>query len=342
MLNRSIKASIRSKMPDSLYPWYLNLYTRYHACRNVYLDWRRSKSPLSARTEAGLPHGVFEYLTRSNPKLIDLERRYANKSLFTDTFWKSWRQRVDLKNFRGEGHYLTQRRGHNPEGQYLATTVYTELVDDWGLLQSLKEDGLFGCHTYRLLDDFLVSRDLLDSILEITSLRSTLGFGRRDELGILDIGAGYGRFAHRFLQTFQRAAITNVDGVAESTFLCDFYTRFRGLGEQSTTVPADELQRLEKVRFDLAVNIHSWSECSRDTVRFWLRRLRDLRVPRLFVVPHDENFTTTEPGWRRDTFLPEITAVGYALARKVHKFDRSACLQPNGLDPSWYFFFEGR
>lgn len=192
----------------------------YYVSRNAYFDWAYSKQ--FKRPRAALPKEADQYLTWDNSTLVDLQRRYADRPVFSHTFWKEWRKHIDLKRFRGEGHYLTQQRRKNVGAQYLATTAVIEVTDDWHLLEGLREDGLFGCHTYRFGNNRLVSRDLLDSILELRFLRKALSAGRNDRLRAFAIGAGYGRFAHHFLATFPQGSITNADGIAESTFLCEF------------------------------------------------------------------------------------------------------------------------
>jgi hypothetical protein len=124
--------------------------------------------------------------------------------------------------------------------------------------------------------------------------------------------------------------------VPESTFLCDFYTRFRGVGDRSRTLGAAEIDKLSGERFDIAANVHSWSECLRKTVRSWMGILRDLQVPLLFVVPQDDEFKSTEQNGR-DTILPEITAAGYREVARARKFQESATL--HGASPVLYALF---
>src|SRR3546814_16107320 len=59
------------------------------------------------------------------------------------------------------------------------------------------EDGLFGCWTQRFPGHPRCSRDLLDSVNELSFLDRHLSIRGRDGLRILDLGAGYGRLAHR-------------------------------------------------------------------------------------------------------------------------------------------------
>ena len=311
-----------------------SLKARYFVAKNAWLD--RAYSRRFRQHTAPLPDEVRSYLRADNPKLIDLQQRYSKANAFTHTFWKNWRKHLDLSNFRAEGAYLSQGSDRTAESMYFAQTVYLEAVDEWHLLQSHREDGLFGCHIFRFPPDRLVSRDLLDSIIEITFIRKALRLSQRDELRVLDIGAGYGRLAHRLLEAFPNGHVTNVDAVPESTFLCDFYTRFRGVGDRSRTLGADEIGNLSGERFDIATNVHSWSECPREAVRRWMGVLRDLKVPLLFVVPHDDEFKSTERTGK-DTFLPEITAAGYREVARARKFQESATL--HGASPVLYALF---
>jgi 2-polyprenyl-3-methyl-5-hydroxy-6-metoxy-1,4-benzoquinol methylase len=67
----------------------------------------------------------------------------------------------------------------------------------------LEEDDDFGAEVF----DFhgkVVSRDLLDSIIEINFLDRHLGFSSRRAVNVLDIGAGYGRLAHRMATAFPK------------------------------------------------------------------------------------------------------------------------------------------
>jgi putative sugar O-methyltransferase len=130
-------------------------------------------------------------------------------------------------------------------------------------MERLDEDGLFGAYTFDFNGEKLVSRDLLDSILEINFLDRHLGLARREGFNLLDVGAGYGRLAHRLATAFPGTMrIYCTDAVSESTFLCEYYLRFRGLADRTEVVPLDEIEaRLRTVRIDVATNIHSFSEC---------------------------------------------------------------------------------
>ena len=106
--------------------------------------------------------------------------------------------------------------------------------DQFGLLDSLVEHGDFGCSTFEYAGIGLVSRDLLDSVLEISFLERHLGIFERNDIRVLDIGAGYGRMAHRLLTAHPRIeSYACVDAVPESTFLSEFYLKHRGLDHRA-------------------------------------------------------------------------------------------------------------
>ena len=89
---------------------------------------------------------------------------------------------------------------------------------------------------------------------------------------MLDIGAGYGRLAHRMVSALpgvERYLCT--DAVAVSTFVSDYYLRFRGM-EKALAIPLDVIDNsLRDYPVDLAINIHSFSECQTRAIEWWIR-----------------------------------------------------------------------
>jgi len=132
--------------------------------------------------------------------------------------------------------------------------------------------------------------------------------------------------------------------VAVSTFLCEFYARFRGFSDKATVVPLHEVNRLSGTRFDLVTNIHSWSECPLGAIRYWLGVIADLRIPFLFLIPNwlakDEMFLTVEADGSRLSFLPEIERHGYRLKVMAPKFGNSALMAKFGTFNAPYILFE--
>jgi hypothetical protein len=153
--------------------------------------------------------------------------------------------------FRGDNPYVFQSRaGAGPE-QHLLTWLYLKGRDHLGLLDRLRQDGDYGVCAFATGETDaggqgrLVSRDLLDSVSELLFLDRTLGVASSRGAGVLDIGAGYGRLAHRAASAFPaRPAWYCVDAVPESTFLCEYYLNRKGVDDRAGAVPLEELERV--------------------------------------------------------------------------------------------------
>ena len=93
-----------------------------------------------------------------------------------------------------------------------------------GAARAAAEDGAFGCWTTDVPGRGKLSRDRLDSVSETLFLERQLNVLSRPGIRILDIGAGYGRFAYRMAQAHSSLAdYCCVDAVPESTFLSEYY-----------------------------------------------------------------------------------------------------------------------
>lgn len=246
------------------------------------------------------------------PRLLELRRSYAKVRLpvATHSVWGGGKSSgasttigwggLDLRTFRGHNAYVWDYAASNIQAGRLRYHLYADSLltrDPAGLLARLEEDGAFGCFTYDHPTVGKVSRDLLDSVLELNFLQRHLGLLERTDLRVLDVGAGYGRMAYRTLKAHPGiASYTCVDAVPESTFLCEFYLRHRGLADRVEVIPLHELEdRLEGRSFDVAFNIHSFSECTYVAIEWWLRRLCALGVRHLLIVPNDPTrFLSTE------------------------------------------------
>jgi hypothetical protein len=304
---------------------------------------RQACSPTALPIAAG-------YLRRDNPRLLELRARYqaVNLPMLAHSKWNSELVATDIElpYFRGDNAYVFQYRDFNTASDYMLTAYYLKSIDRLGLFNRLSEDELFGVYAFPFNDESFVSRDLLDSISEITFLEETLQLSQRDSLRVLDIGAGYGRFAYRLTTAFpQTIRAFCVDAVAESTFLSEFYLRFRGVDERARVVPLDEIERTLAVEpIDLVTNIHSFSECTLTTVRGWLDLVRRHKVRYLLIIPNAEDnggtkLITLEPDRRRIDYLPEIEARGYRLKATRPKF-AAPSVQKHGVSPTHYYLFE--
>jgi hypothetical protein len=286
--------------------------------------------PEVAGPEAGgpaassIPPETKRILQADNPRLLELQRRYAALSspLAAHTMWVETYRRgdLDLAWFRADNVYVWQLRNVRAQARikYFLYGRYVRALDTHSLLERLGEDGLFGCWTFSYKTLPPLSRDLLDSVNELYFLDREFGLFSRDQLRVLDIGAGYGRLAHRMHQALPRLARYDcIDAVAESTFLCEFYTGFRGCADKVRVVPLDEVDRSLRVgEIDLAVNIHSFSETGLVAINAWLDELCRLRVPWLLIVPNDgEKLLSWESDRSRRDYSPLLEAHGYHLRR---------------------------
>jgi putative sugar O-methyltransferase len=210
---------------------------------------------------------------------------------------------IDVGRFRGHDQYLEQRA----DFPYRGVVDYLKVCGYWERGHQVHhEDGAFQCVTAEV-DGKVVSRDLLDSMCEIAFLERHM---KLDRVRVLDIGAGYGRFAHRLLEAYPDAFVFCTDSIGISRLVCEKYLAYRKI-RRAMAIPPKAVTWMPPM--DLAVNIHSWSECETDEVREWLKVLDVHKVPRLFIVPHDGGDLMT---WGGPSYKPELIAHGWELAEE--------------------------
>lgn len=294
-----------------------------------------------------LPEGARETLRHDNPRLQQLRDNYRALDLPVSrhTLWDEKRlaRELTLPWFRGDNAYVWQLRQLRSDirlKQYLALR-YVEKRDALGLLDKLHEDGAFGCWVFRYGAREPVSRDLLESINEINFLHRHLGIADQADLHVLDIGAGYGRLAHRMCEALPNLVRYDcVDAVPESTFLCEYYLRQRRVDDRARAVPLHQPKRLARPgAYHLAVNIHSFSECTREAVRWWLDHVRELEVPYLLIVPnHPEELLSSEPDGTHLDFAPDLAACGYELIHKAPVYDDDEIRELIGVHDHFFIY----
>lgn len=291
-----------------------------------------------------VPAEAVSYLVPDNSHLLDLKTRYANfnSQVTNPMHWvEGYIGDNDILDFRGDNAYVWQLRGDNMNaGAYALTTYYLKSIDHLGLLDRLQEDGLFGVCTFEIAGR-RVSRDLLDSITEILFLEKHLQLSARDDLRILDIGAGYGRLAHRML-----TALPNLqrylcaDAMAVSTFLSDYYLRFHGHGTRGQAVALDEIETvLPHAGVNLAINIHSFSECRLPAIEWWLALLAQQGVEYLMLVlnanDHGGQQLINNDG---HDFSSIVATHGYRLVALEPKY-RDPVVQAHAINPTWHHLY---
>lgn len=294
-----------------------------------------------------LPAGADERLRSDYPRLLELRAAYEAVDLpvRVPSRWSADRVDafLDLRWFRGETlitwHYRELPRISRLK--YYVMLRYVAERDPGGLLGRLSEDGMFGCWTFDYPGHRKVSRDLLESVNELQFLDRELGLSQRERFSVLDIGAGYGRLAHRMASAFGNLDdYCCVDAIAESTFLCEYYTAFRGVAPPARVVPLHEMEAtLQPGQFDIAVNIHSFSECTLEAVEWWVGYLARLRVPEVVIVPNDGTrlLSMEADGERRD-FAPALERAGYELTTCEPVYDDPAVRELVQLDDHFHRF----
>jgi hypothetical protein len=300
---------------------------------------------VSHDSDVPLPAGAEETLRQDNPRLTELREAYnaldypsAVPTQWNDTFLS---KNLSLAWFRGDNAYVWQLRLFTSSARtrnYLAMLDVASR-DKLGLMGKLKEDGLFGAFTFLFGDREPVSRDLLDSINEISYLNELTGLADLEAPTVLDIGAGYGRLAHRMSEALPNlAAYDCTDGVAVSTFLCEYYTGFRKLPDTVRVVPLSEIEKLRD-SYTVAVNVHSFSEQSRASIRWWLERISERDIEWLLIVPNTEGeLLSTEVGGDREDFLPDVLAAGYVLEDNRPVYQSDELREMIGVSDEYFLF----
>ena len=291
-------------------------------------------------TRGPLPEGAAAVLRADHPRLLELARRYRGHPAAAHSGWSELRleHQIDLCYFRGDSQYLYQRRG-TPEAAYALAADYVARHGVLGLLDRLDEDGAFGAVTFEF-EGRRVGRDLLDSALEIEALAAWLGADQLAAARVLDVGAGYGRLAHRLCSWSPHARVVATDAVPLSTFLCDYYLVHRGCAN-AEVVPLYEAEAtIARGGFDLAVNVHSFGEAPRAAIEWWLGRIAAAAVPRLFIVHVERVLFALEDDLSRRSYDDVLEQLGYGRVDLRPKYAESDTVQRLGAFPAWYHAFE--
>lgn len=284
-----------------------------------------------------LPGGARDYLRGDNPRLLELKERYRGHPASVHSQWAESgdyvRRELDIVSFRADSAYLYQRRMAT-DAQYLLAAYYAGAHDPLRLWDKLTDDDLFGNYTVEFDGGKTVSRDFTDSVIEINFLDAEVGLSGAT---VLDVGAGYGRLGHRLSEGVPTASCLCTDAVPESTFLSEYYLRFRG--SRAEVLALDEVaESLRSRKVDIVTNIHSFSECTLASVEWWLDLFAAHRVGYLFLVPNTPEPLTTEPDGSRIPLLPHIERRGYRLRKRAPKYSESGAARHAAFTATYYLF----
>jgi hypothetical protein len=212
----------------------------------------------------------------NNPTIWDIKSNYINLSF-------------DIKNFRQDNAYLWQIRMGDNINIYLNYYNKLKKIDTLGLFNKTIEDGSYGCITWNI-NNILISRDLLDSIIEIYYLKKH--FKDLEKLTLLEIGGGYGRLCKRYNDCFPGSNFYITDGIPQSTYLSDIYlTKY---GYQNNNIELFNIEnKLQNTKIDIVINIHSFPEQNIKDVEWWVSIISKYNIKYLFYVPNDPKSNPT-------------------------------------------------
>jgi hypothetical protein len=87
------------------------------------------------------------------------------------------------------------------------------------------------------------------------------------------------------------------------------------------------------------VNVHSFSECTIEAIRWWVDDLRRLQVPLLFVVPNEaDGILSREPDGSYHSVLPVLEAAGYVPIAKERAIRDRPMRDALELNENFYLF----
>lgn len=278
----------------------------------------QSELNLSIRKCAGELADTYRHLGLEHGGGVWNERHLAN---------------FDVMKFRGDNVYVWQTRVFQ-EIHYFVSYLYALKVDKLGLHNKLTETGSFGVETFNF-DGRLVSRDLIDSIIEISYLEEKLQISKAKDFHILDIGAGYGRFAKRIQEGFVNIEVMCIDAIPLSTCLSRVYLEDEIKAGKVTIHQLDTLNEIQEGAINLAINIHSFSEMSMSSVESWVDFLVEKKIENIFIVPNGPGLALNDGS----DFGGVFERAGYRIDSVDDKF-QDPDFSRFGIYPSKYFLLK--
>lgn len=209
-------------------------------------------------------------------------------------------------NFRGDNAFLWQEKLGDNKNTYIEYYKILKNIDVDYLFNKTFECGSYGCKNYSF-DNIKISRDLLDSILEIYFLKSY--FPNLNELSFLEIGGGYGRLCKRFLDCFPNSTYYITDAIPQSTFFSKIYLNEK----KDSVINLHEIEdKIKSKKIDVAVNIHSFPECNINDIEWWIKFIDMNEIKYIFYIPNNPDsrpdFMPTNSG---ESILALFNKYGY-------------------------------
>lgn len=268
-------------------------------------------------------------------ELRKIEEKYQRLGIsHTEGVWnKDHLKKFDLNKFRGDNIYVWQTRLYI-EINYFVSYINALNEDSMGLRQIFRESKSFGVEFYNF-NGLAVSRDLIDSIIEINYLEKLLNLSKVPNLQIIDIGAGYGRLALRLAEAYPLAKVACIDAIPLSTCISRIYLKDYIKEKRIFVHELDELSSLERNRIKLAVNVHSFSEMSLDSVAAWVDFLVEKEIEYLFIVPNGSSLTLNDG----TDFSLLLTDAGFEIINSRPKYTDEDFAK-FGIYPSTYFLLQ--
>ena len=265
----------------------------------------------------------------------DLSDKYRDLSIaHGGGVWnKRHLESFDVTKFRGDNVYVWQTRVFQ-EIHFFTSYLYALKVDKLGLHNRFIEEGSFGVETFNF-EGRLVSRDLIDSIIEISYLEEKFQMSKTKVFRILDIGAGYGRFAKRIQEGFNNIEVSCIDAIPLSTCLSRVYLEGEIKVGRVTVHQLDTMDEVQDSSINLAINIHSFSEMSMTSVESWVRFLVEKRIENIFIVPNGPNLALNDGS----DFGGLFENAGYHIESVGDKFS-DPDFSRFGIYPSKYFLLK--
>lgn len=280
---------------------------------------------LNLSTETDISSRILEETQALSKKYSELGINHP-EGVWTRKHLKTLR----FDKFREDNVYVWQTRTYN-EINFFISYLYCQRIDKLELRDKIKENGDFGVETY-LVDGKTISRDFIDSLIEVNYLEEMLHISQIPNLHVLDIGAGYGRLARRITEAFPEVHITCLDAIPTSTCISKIYLEKEIQANRVTVRGLDTIAEIPKGQIRVALNVHSFSEMSLASVSEWVGLLVEKEIPDVFVVPNGEALTLNDG----TDFGFLFKDAGYRIVDRRSKYQGDG-FSKFGIYPSTYF-----